>query len=392
MKHIFLTYLFLAPILLNAGSLSVRVKSHAAILYNPDNGAILFEKNGRKSFYPASITKIATAALLLSEKESHLDDEITAEQESLASITLAAKKKAQYTLPGFWLETDGSHIGIKVGEKLKLRDILAGMMICSGNDAANVAAQALENDLPKFSEKVNAYLKKIGCLQTHFVNPHGLHHPDHMTTAYDMAILSGEAMKYPFFRETVAKLRFVRPKTNKQQEAVYLQTNRLLRKGKTYYANAIGVKTGYTSIAQSTLVAAARDGDRTLIAVLLKCKEREDIFNDAIDLFKAAFSEKPVNKVYLDAGRLSYVQAVDGGASPLEVYTVSPLQLMAYPSEEPELKAVITWESLALPIKSAQKVGSLSLVDGLGKTHAQVDLLAQSDIAYTWSGWLKSWF
>lgn len=69
MKHIFLTFLFLAPILLSAGSLSVQVKSHAAILYNPDNGAILFEKNGRKTFYPASITKIATAALLLSEKK-----------------------------------------------------------------------------------------------------------------------------------------------------------------------------------------------------------------------------------------------------------------------------------------------------------------------------------
>ncbi len=392
MKQFFLAYLFLTPIFLGGEPLTVEVKSQGAILYNPDNGAILFQKNAQKLFFPASITKIATAALVLSKKEGELNEEIIAEQESLASITLLAKKKAQYTLPGYWLETDGSHIGIKVGEKLQLKDILAGMLICSGNDAANVAAQAYENNLPRFAEKINSYLKQIGCQKTNFVNPHGFHHPDHVTTAYDMAILCKEALKSPYFRETVAKKRFVRPKTNKQPEAVFSQTNRLLKPGHLYYPNAIGVKTGYTSAAQSTLVAAAREGDRTLIAVLLKCKVREDIFKDATELFKAAFSEKLVNKIYLDAGKLSYTLEVSGGSKPLEIYTAAPLQLQLYPSEEPPLKAMIAWEALTLPIKESQKVGSLSLVDFDGKTYAKVDLLSQTEIAYTWSGWFKNFF
>lgn len=392
MKHLFFSCIFLHTAFLSAEPLAVELKSQAAILYNPDNGAILYEKNSTEPYYPASITKIATAAYALSQKNDSLHEIITAEQESLASITLTAKKKAQYTLPTYWLETDGSHIGIKVGEQLPLKDLIAGMMISSGNDAANVVAQACQSDISLFSQNMNSYLKSIGCTHTHFVNPHGLHHPKHVTTAFDMAILSKEALKYPFFRETVAKTVFNRPKTNKQPEAKFSQTNRLLRQGKVYYPSAIGVKTGYTATAQSTLVAAAHENGRTLIAVLLKCKEREDIFKDAIKLFKTAFEETVVTKVFLEAGPLSYAIPLDDFNKPLELYTISPLELIAYPAEEPQLNAVLTLEPLASPIKSTQKVGTLSLVDSAGNTHAQVDLLSQTDLSYTWFGWLKNLF
>lgn len=392
MKYLFFFSIFLTAGTLSSDPLAIDVKSQAAILYNPDNGAILFEKNSAEPYYPASITKVATALYALTLKGDTLNQLVIADQESLASITQTAKKKAQYSLPGYWLETDGSHIGIKVGEQLPLKDLIAGMLISSGNDAANVIAQCCENDISQFSKNMNRYLNSLGCKNTYFVNPHGLHHPDHVTTAYDMAVICGEALQYPFFRETVAKTFFTRPKTNKQPEAKFLQTNRLLRPGKLYYPSAIGVKTGYTSAAQSTLVAAAHENGRTLIAVLLKSKEREDIFRDAAKLFKAAFAEPLVTKVYLEPGPLSLAIPIEGLNKPLELYTDASLELTLYPAEEPDLVAILTWEPLNPPIKSSQKVGTLALVDTAGKIYSQVDLLSQTDLSYTWIGWLKRLF
>lgn len=389
-QHTFLL-LFCAAIL-SAEPLTVDTKSQAAILYNPANQTILYEKNCDDSFYPASITKVATALYALSTKANALNQMVIADQDALASITLTAKKKAQYSLPAYWLETDGSHIGIKIGEQLPLKDLIAGMMISSGNDAANVIAQYCERDISRFSEKMTAYTRSLGCANTTFVNPHGLHHPKHVTTARDMALITAEAMKYPQFKEVVAKTVFSRPKTNKQPETKMVQTNRLLRPGKLYYASAIGVKTGYTSTAQSTLVAAAEENGRVLIAVLLKCKEREDIFKDASNLFKAAFAESLTTKVYLEAGQLPIEVPVEGLNKPLTLYLQEPLSMTMYPAEEPELKAVLTWETLTPPIATAQKLGTVSLVDKEGNIHAQADMLSQTDVGYTWLGWLKTLF
>lgn len=384
MEKTIFTYLLLVSFCLVGEPLVVPVKSEGAILYNPENGAILFEKNSDRPYYPASITKIATALFALSEKGHELDVYCGAEQECLASITLSAKKKAQYSLPSHWLETDGSHIGLKPGEQMRLRDLVAGMLICSGNDAANVIAQACVKDIRDFSPKINAYLKSLGCKNTHFVNPHGLHHPDHVTTAYDMALITKEAIRHPFIRETVSKTTYSRPLTNKQPEAKLAQTNRLLKPGKAYYSYAFGVKTGYTSAAQSTFVAAAEKNGRILIAVLLKCKEREEIFQDAIKLFKAAFEEKPVTKVYLDAGNLSLTLPIDGLKEPIRFYTNTPLALTFFPAEEPRLKAVIHWEPIVFPIKASQKLGTLSLQDPSGRVHGSVDLLSQGDVSLSW--------
>src|SRR6185437_6437502 len=144
-----------------------------------------------------------------------------------------------------------------VGEEMPLKEYLYGMMVRSGNDAANVIAEYVSGSIPTFMQELNDYLKQIGCLNTTFCNPHGLHHPDHKTTAFDMALLTREAMKNPVFREIVSTVRHKRPKTNKRPAAVLVQTNRIIKSGtQYYYPKAIGVKTGYHSRAQNTLVAA----------------------------------------------------------------------------------------------------------------------------------------
>lgn len=370
---------------LAAAPLAVTVNAESAILMNADTGAILYEKNAKTPQYPASITKIATALYALKHKSDALHEVVTAEQESIVSIGEDAKRRANYSLPAYWLVPGSTHIGIKRGEQIAFKDLLYGMMVASGNDASNVIAQHVGEDIPAFMAGVNAYLKEIGCENTTFYNPHGLHHPKHMTTAYDMAVMTREAVKNPVFCEIVSTVRYTRPKTNKQESTTLVQTNRLLRSGKLNYPAAFGVKTGYTSSAQNTFVAAAKKDDRVLIAVLLKSKEREDIFRDAAKLFEAAFNQPKVERVLVKAGQQKYTLELEGAEAPVTTYVATDHSIVYYPAEEPKLKALLVWEQpLELPIAKGQRVGVLRLQDGHGNVLTTVPLLAQEDVSSSW--------
>ena len=180
---------------LQAQKLELELEAEAAILMNAETGAVLFEKNSRALHYPASITKIATAHYALMKAEHLFDEQISADQDCVGTVTEDALRKSNYTLPAYYLIPDGSHIGIKRGEILSLKDLMYGMMLASGDDAANVIAKYVGGTIPQFMEEVNQYLKSIGCLSTTLYNPHGLHHPKQQTTAYDMALLTREALK-----------------------------------------------------------------------------------------------------------------------------------------------------------------------------------------------------
>ncbi|HEV8051275.1 MAG TPA: serine hydrolase, partial [Parachlamydiaceae bacterium] len=258
------------PLSAKADKLALSVNAEAAILMNADAGAILYEKNAHNLHYPASTLKIATALYALQKVADKMDVMIAADQDCIGTVKEEAIRKSNYTLPSYLLIPDGSHIGIKRGEILSLRDLFYGMMVASGDDAANVIAKYTSGTIPQFIAEMNSYVKQLGCHSTTFYNPHGLHHPKQQTTAFDLATLTREALKNPVFCEMIGTVRYTRPKTNKQEPSTLVQTNRLLRTGPYYYPKAFGVKTGYYSLAGNNLVAAAKDGDRTLIAVVMK--------------------------------------------------------------------------------------------------------------------------
>lgn len=376
--------LALVPFKLLAEPLSITVQAESAILVNADTGAILYEKNAHALQYPASITKIATAAYALKKAGNKLDTIVVADHDAVASISEETLRRSNYTLPAYWLTPGGSHIGIKKGEELSLRDLLYGMMIASGNDASNVVAHHIGGTIPNYITEMNAYLKEVGCKNTTFYNPHGLHHPKHQTTAYDMAVMTIAAMKNPTFREIVSTVRYTRPKTNKQSSTTLLQTNRLLRKGKLYYAKAIGVKTGYLSLAGNTLVGAAKQDNRTLIAVLLKSKEREEMFRDATNLFEKAFNQPKVNRVLLKAGPQKFTLDVKGAQNAVSTYTQEEIALSYYPAEEPKLKCLLYWNTVTPPIAKDQIVGELHMQTPEGQIMYKVPLLAQEKVSSTW--------
>lgn len=367
-----------------AENLSLKVQAESAILMNAETGAILYEKNAKVLQYPASITKIATASYGLKMAGNQLETPITAEQDAVVSISEEARRKANYSQPAYWLVPGGSHIGIKKGEILTLKDLLYGLMVASGNDAANVIAQYIGGTIPDFMISLNRYLKEIGCEKTTFYNPHGLYHPKHQTTAYDMAIMMREALKNPKFCEIIGTVRYTRPKTNKQEPTVLVQTNRLMRKGQYYYPKAIGGKTGYLAIAGHTLVVAAKQEDRTLIAVLLKSKERGDMFLDAIKMFDTAFNQPKVQRTLLKAGPQQFSLDLKGAAKSISTALSEDLIIDYYPAEEPKLKCFLSWSIKEPPVMKGQQVGELQLQSPDGKVVRTIPLLAQEDVSTTW--------
>lgn len=392
MKILYVFAFCFKPLMLLA-NLNVTVVAESAILMNADNGSILFQKNINVPQYPASITKIATAAYALQVAESLLHQSFTASKTALTVVKADAKKHANYTTPAYWLEPEGSHMGLKVGESMCLRHLLYGLLLASGNDAANVIAESVSGTIDAFMQQLNAYLKLVGCKHTHFLNPHGLHHPQHRTTAYDMALLARQALKNAHFCQMVATTSHVRPKTNKQNASQLVQTNKLLKKGPFYYPYAIGVKTGYTSLAQRTLVAAATKDGRTLIAVLLKCKERATIYKDAIKLFEAAFNQPKIERVLLQAGKKDYMLHLDGAKKPIPTYLPQEIAVQYYPAEEPKFSAEVQWRPVSLPVLPDQPVGDICIyvhtADGQNQL-CQVPLLAAEHVAATWLHWLTS--
>lgn len=377
-------FCFALVLSVSAEPLKISVKSEAAILINADTGAILFEKNAHKQFQPASITKIAAALVALKKAEDKLDVLVTPDPDALITVTEESKVRSNYKGPAYWLVSDGKHMGIKKGEKMSLRDLLYGVMVVSANDATNTVAHHVGGSIPQFVDEMNACAKEVGCKNTQFQNPHGLYHPKHLTTAYDMAMITKEAMKNPIFREIVKTVRFTRPKTNMQDAMTLLQTNRLLRPGPYNYPKAIGVKTGHHSKAQQTFVAAAKQPDgRTLIAVMLKCKERAMILKDAINLFEAAFNQPKVKKIYLKAGEQKFQTQIAGANRVLETYTQDNLEMEFYPAEDPQAKCFLYWKDLELPIKKGAVVGELRLMDGRDQVLKLVSLYAKDDVKKT---------
>jgi D-alanyl-D-alanine carboxypeptidase (penicillin-binding protein 5/6) len=258
--------------------------------------------------------------------------------------------------------------------------LLHGLMLVSGNDAANVLAENLAGSVPDFVSSLNDYLKDLGCKSTHFCNPHGLTHPEHMTTAYDLAIITKKALEFPYFRKIVSTLEFTKPKSNKQPPLDLKLTNPLLKPNSQYfYPKAIGVKTGYTAAAQNTLIAAAEHEGRLLIAVLLGYEKSSDRFLEARKLFETAFNE-PTEKRRVLGPENIFTKEIQGSKKPLKASLMKSLVIEYFPSEESPCKAALHWTVSKLPIRKGQKVATVEIIDDRGQHLEKADLFALEEM------------
>ena len=239
--------------------------SEAAVLMDAETGQILYDKNAYEILYPASITKILTGLLAL----EHGDPGQT--------LTVSAQAVSQ-------VPRTSSHIGLQAGETITMEDALYALAISSANDAAVAIAEGISGSTAEFAELMNKEAAELGTLNSHFVNPNGLPSGEHYTTAYDMALITAKALKQPDFLRYFGSGAYEMPATNLSAARSLTSKNQFID-GEKSCPGLLFSKTGWTTAAQGTLVTAARRGDTTLIAVVLKSPLLEDKYLDTQKLF-----------------------------------------------------------------------------------------------------------
>lgn len=371
---------------LQAKPLNVKVSAKYAVLINAETGEVLFEKESFTPAYPASTTKIATAVYALEALEKRgcsLNEKATVLLDCIKTVLPSVKHNPAINNPPYRLESDGTMMYIRAGEEVPLKSLFHGMMLRSGNDAANVLAHYVTGDINLFMKDLNQFLKTKGIKNTHFVNPSGLPMPDHITTAYDLALMAKELLKKPFLRETVKTVRVECPQTNKQPARELIQSNRLLKPGAYYYPKAIGIKSGYTHVSALNFVSAATHEGRTLISVLLGCENREQMYRETIKLFETAFAEKPVIRTLFSRAHDHFPISVKGAKVPLDAVLNHDLILHYFPAEEPKFSTRIRCSDLKLPVAQGGEVGKLELVTERGEVLQSAPLLATRSLEKT---------
>ena len=353
------------------------ILAKAALLVDANTGEVVYAKNEHQELYPASLTKIMTALLTLEAVDA---GKLTMDQPLTATAT---------ALSG--LSSDGSSAGIKVGETMPVRDLLYCMLVVSANEACDVLAEAVSGSVNAFVSAMNDKAPELGCENTHFANPNGLHDPQHYTSAWDMYLITKAAMEYPDFMTICDTAATTIPATNMSGERNLYTTNHLLSNWRVIgYRNteAHGIKTGSTDAAGHCLVSSATRGSLSFISVILGADRVEEngvgnirSFSETTRMFNYGFDNFTYKTIVEEK---EVIQEVPVSLSKMDHVTVHPAKdievLLPKVLGAGDLERTITLEEpVEAPVEKGQKLGTMTLsYDGV--TYATVDLLASFDV------------
>ncbi len=250
------------------------VSASAYFVMDAESGQVLLQREPDARHFPASVTKIMTAALVLEACGDRLSERVPASEAALAAVG------------------EGSTmISLRPGETLTAGQLLCATMLESANDAANVLGEFVDGDLASFVRRMNDKARALGMARTHFENPSGYHADGHYTTARDMAGAMRWALTVPGFLELIGVEEYTLPPTDKTAYPRQFRTdNRLLLEGERHYDGILGGKSGWTPEARYTMIEAARRGGHTLIAVVLDCPTASDRYVDCAYLLDYCFA------------------------------------------------------------------------------------------------------
>lgn len=342
---------------------NLKTNSSSIILMDAKTGKILYSKDAFKRMYPASTTKLMTAILTL--ENCKLTDVATVSHNAIYSIPI-----------GY------SHASLKEGEKLTIEQLLNVLLIPSANDAAIVLAEHIAGSEEKFAEMMNEKAKALGCLDTHFVNPNGIHNDNHYSTAYDLSLIGRYAMQFDDIMRIAKVSQYTLPKTNKynKRDRIFNATNALIDKNENYYYEyATGLKTGYTDKSGSCIVATAERNGVELLEVVLGSKSISDRYKDCIKLFDYGF-ENYSYKNLVTANNIIDTIEIDGATKETKSLCVIAKEnidillknnVNTY-NLEPKIELK---ENLSAPISKDEVIGKISYeIDG--ETYS-TDLIAE---------------
>lgn len=305
------------------------VPAQAAYLIEANSGRVLVAKNADAHLPMASTTKIMTA--LLAIESGRLSETVT--------------------VPKGAVGTEGSSMYLREGETLQLSDLVYGLMLTSGNDAAVAIAVVLDGDVPTFAARMNARARELGLSDTHFINPNGLNDPAHYTSARDLCMLAQAALDNPVFARIVGTQYY---ETTGSVVRKLKNKNRLLWE----YEGGIGVKTGYTKTAGKCLAFAAERGGMRLVGVVLNCPT---MWNTAKAMLDAGFSHYRAAR-FLDARTVFSIPVRNGVKKTL---SAAPISGILYPTEV-DGSETFTVETrfdpaLCAPVRAGDTVGTATL-------------------------------
>ncbi len=239
--------------------------SESAVVIDGSTGQVLYDKNANAQMYPASTTKIMTG--LLAVEHGNMSDVFT-----VRDTTVNYKPKS------------ASNIALIPGEEISLEGLMYGLAIESANDAANAIAEYVAGTQAEFAQMMTQRAKELGAVNTNFVNANGLHDPNHYTTAYDLALIAKECIKYPEFNTIFNTEKYTVPATNKQVARTFNSANWFINKAFPYEGIVMS-KIGWTDEAMHTMVTACeRDGVK-LICVVMKSSAKQNKWDDTEKLF-----------------------------------------------------------------------------------------------------------
>lgn len=324
----------------------------AALLMDASSGRVLFAKNAHQHLSPASITKIMTALLVI-------------ENGDLGQAVTVSQYAADTPESSIWLET---------GEKLTREQLLYGCMLNSANDAAVTLAESVAGSEKNFVKLMNRRAQQLGMKDSHFCNAHGLETNGHFTTAFDLGLLSREALNNKIFRQVVATKTKNIPWAGKDYDRLLINQNRLLYR----YEGTIGIKTGYTKVAGSCVIGAAQKGSRVLIAVAMNSTSVYQDLEQMLDYGFAHYNMETIKRV----NQLSVkVPVVNGLEKTVPARPKSDLTVAVTAKEQSQLSyKVYPRDQVAAPVKKGQILGTCKMYVA-GKEVSRVDLLAYNSVA-----------
>ena len=329
---------------------AIEVTAKAAVVIEAETGRVLYEKNADEVLPMASTTKIMTALVVLENAE--LDDMVEID-ERMAGI-------------------EGSSMNLDAGEELTVEQLLYGLMLRSGNDAAVALAIHTAGSVEGFAEKMNARAAEMRLVHTHFVNPHGLPAEGHETTARELARIAAEAWKHEEFRRIVGTKSITVPWKGRDYDRAMKNKNKLL----TLLPGGNGIKTGYTKAAGRCLVGGAERDGMQLITVVLNAP---DMWNDTIKLMETEFAQVQMEQVVKKGEICASVPLAWGGEMPVAAAEGASLPLRE--GEEAEFEWILP-ETIESAVAVGENLGYAKIsVKGDGDVLCEIPLVCAESAA-----------
>ncbi len=319
-----------------ANGVEPTVSAESAIVMNALTGEVVFSKNPYEKRGIASTTKIMTSLIALESKK--LKNSVTVKKEDIA--------------------VEGTSIYLKEGDKITVETLVKGMLLESGNDAANVTARAIGGNKEGFAELMNKKARELGMFSTNFLNPSGLTEDGHYSTAYDMALLGSAAIQNEKFREICSASSLNVSFGKESVKRTFYNHNKFLSK----FEGALGIKTGFTKASGRCLVTAAQRGKVIYVAVTLKAP---DDWNDHIKMMNFAFDNTAVSYPDCELSGIC-VDVVGSETCSLKVELATPLELHCVKKHEDYELVIYLPKFVYAGVKKGDISGRVDLVSKNG--------------------------